>query len=122
MVGECAGAPNVYVKGPRLYAQPPYDPNTQAFYISGNAWADETNGDQWIAGTNPDGGVSAGFPNTGGPCTINCVNIQNFFAFHTGGANFLYADGHVQFVNQSLDPRAAILLIGYADGMVIPDY
>jgi prepilin-type N-terminal cleavage/methylation domain-containing protein/prepilin-type processing-associated H-X9-DG protein len=121
MVGECAGAPNVWIKG-KLYAQPPYDPNTQAFYPSGNAWADEKNGDQWIAGTDPDGGVAAGFPNTGGPCTINCVNIQSFYAFHTGGANFLYADGHVRFVAASLDPKAAILLISYADGIVIPDY
>lgn len=122
MVGECAGAPNVWVTGPKLYASPPYDPNTQAFYISGNGWADETNGDQWIEGTDGDGGVAAGFPNTHGPCVINCVNIQNFFSFHTAGANFLYADGHVQLVNQSLDPKTAILLMLYDDGQSIPSY
>jgi prepilin-type N-terminal cleavage/methylation domain-containing protein/prepilin-type processing-associated H-X9-DG protein len=122
MVGECAGAPNVYVSGPKLYATPPYNPSTQAFYISGNGWADETNGDQWISGTNFDGGVSAGYPTTHGPCTINCVNIQNFFSFHTGGANFLYTDGHVQLVSQALDPRTAILLIVFSDGLVIPDH
>jgi prepilin-type N-terminal cleavage/methylation domain-containing protein/prepilin-type processing-associated H-X9-DG protein len=122
LVGECAGAPFVYVTGPKRYAGPPYDPNSTGWYISGNAWADETNGDQWIGGTDPDGGVAAGFPITNGPCTINCVNIQNFFSFHTGGANFLYADGHVDLVTSSLDPKVAILLINYQDGMVIPPY
>ena len=121
MVGECAGAPNVYVSGAHILASPPYDPNTQSFYISGNAWADETNGDQWIGGTDFDGGVASGNPLTHGPCTINCVNIQNFFAFHPAGANFLYADGHVNFVTQDLDPKIAILRISFRDGMVIPE-
>ena len=66
--------------------------------------------------------MSAGTPLTGGPCFINCVNVQNFFSFHTGGANFLYADAHVQFVNQGIDPKTAILLMLYGDGQVIPDY
>jgi prepilin-type N-terminal cleavage/methylation domain-containing protein/prepilin-type processing-associated H-X9-DG protein len=126
VVGECAGAPNVYVSGARLLASPPYDPSSTGYYISGNAWADETNGDQWIAGTDYDGGVANQWPNgsplTHGPCIINCVNIQNFFSFHSTGANFLYADGHVQFVSQSLDPKVAILLISFHDGQVIPEY
>jgi prepilin-type N-terminal cleavage/methylation domain-containing protein/prepilin-type processing-associated H-X9-DG protein len=118
VVGEQAGAPNVYVRG-QLFATPPYDPTSTGFYISGNGWADETNGDQWISGTDYDGGVAAGGPTTGGPCTINCVNIQNFYSFHTGGANFLFCDGHVQFIAQTLDPKTAILLISYQDGQVI---
>jgi prepilin-type processing-associated H-X9-DG protein/prepilin-type N-terminal cleavage/methylation domain-containing protein len=126
LVGECAGAPNVYVRGGQLYAQAPYDPNSAAFgngwYISGNGWADETNGDQWISGTDYDGGVAAGFPLTHGPCTINCVNIQNFFSFHSGGANFLFADGHVSFIEQSLDPKIVALLISYNDGQILPDF
>jgi prepilin-type processing-associated H-X9-DG protein len=39
-----------------------------------------------------------------------------------GGANFLYADGHVQFVNQGLHPKTAILLIAFSEGQVIPNY
>jgi prepilin-type N-terminal cleavage/methylation domain-containing protein/prepilin-type processing-associated H-X9-DG protein len=118
MVGECGGAPNVYVAGPTLYAKPPYDPNTTGFYISGNAWADETNGDQWLAGNTFDGLN----PVTDGPCVINCANIQGIFAFHTQGANFLYADGHVQFIAQGLNPRTLVLLVSFNDGFVIPDY
>ncbi len=122
LVGECSGAPNVWVAGPRLYAQPPYDPSSQNFYPSGNGWADETNGDQWLTGSDYDGGVAAGYPTTNGPCTINCVNIQGFFSFHRGGANFLFADGHVVFINENLDPKVAILLTTFQDGMMVPEF
>jgi len=132
LVGECAGAPNVYVTGPLLMAMPPYNPAATGYYISGNAWADETNGDQWLAGTDFDGGLATngctpgnpcpGSPLTGGPCIINCVNIQGFFSFHPGGANFLYCDGHVQFVTKTIDPKTAILLVAYSDYQIIPEY
>jgi prepilin-type N-terminal cleavage/methylation domain-containing protein/prepilin-type processing-associated H-X9-DG protein len=124
VIGECAGSPNVYVAGNKLLASPPYDPNSTGFYISGGGWADETNGDQWIAGSDWDGGVASqwpsGSPLTGGPCVINCVNIQNFFSFHPSGANFTFADGHVQFINQSIDPKVVVLLISFRDGLVVP--
>ncbi|QJW94812.1 DUF1559 domain-containing protein [Frigoriglobus tundricola] len=118
VVGEQGGAPNVYGSGPKVLASPPYDPTATGLYISGNGWADENNGDQWFGGSSFDGTNPVG----GGTCMINCSNIQGFFSFHTGGANFLYADGHVQYVPQSLDPKTAILLISFRDGMVIPDY
>jgi prepilin-type processing-associated H-X9-DG protein len=115
VIGECAGAPNVYVAGPKLYASPPYDPSSTGFYPSGNAWADENNGDQWIGGNTADGLN----PVSGGPCVINCANIQGIFAFHSGGANFAFADGHVQFVAQSIDPATVVLLTAYNDGLVL---
>jgi prepilin-type processing-associated H-X9-DG protein len=119
MVGECAGAPYVYTRGGKLYGVgPPYDPTSTPFYISGNAWEDETNGDQWLGGNTYDGLN----PNGGGPCTINCANIQGFYAFHPGGANFLYADGHVRFVSEDLDPKVTTMLVSFRDGMTIPDY
>ncbi len=118
MVGEQAGAPNVYGPGPKVLATPPYDPNSTGLYVSGNGWADENNGDQWFGGNTFDGLN----PNGGGPCLINCSNIAGFFSFHDQGANFLYADEHVQFVPQSLDTRTAILLIAFRDGMVVPSY
>jgi prepilin-type processing-associated H-X9-DG protein len=118
MVGECAGAPNVYVQGGIQYASPPYDPTSTSMYISGNGWADETNGDQWIGGNTFDGLN----PVSGGPCTINCANIQGFFAFHPGGANFLFADGHVQYIQQTLDPKTVVYLISFRDGQIIPDF
>jgi prepilin-type N-terminal cleavage/methylation domain-containing protein/prepilin-type processing-associated H-X9-DG protein len=118
MVGECAGAPNVYVRGPVVFASPPYDPTSTSFYISGNAWEDETNGDQWLGGNTFDGLN----PVSGGPCIINCANIQGFFSFHPGIAQFTFADGHVQAINQSLDPKVAVQLTSFSDGSVLhPD-
>lgn len=118
MVGECGGAPNVYVAGPKILASPPYNAQTSNYYISGNAWADGNNGNQWFGGNTYDGLN----PGNGGPCTINCSNIAGVFAFHTQGANFLFADGHVQFINQALDPKTFVLLVSFSDGFVIPDF
>jgi prepilin-type processing-associated H-X9-DG protein len=87
-------------------------------YISGNAWADENNGDQWLGGNTYDGLNPVG----GGPCVVNCANIQGIFAFHTGGANALFGDGHVQFIKSSIDPKTAVLLTVFADGQVVPDF
>jgi prepilin-type N-terminal cleavage/methylation domain-containing protein/prepilin-type processing-associated H-X9-DG protein len=38
-----------------------------------------------------------------GPCALNCSNMDAIYAFHTGGANGLLADGSVHFLNQSMD-------------------
>jgi prepilin-type N-terminal cleavage/methylation domain-containing protein/prepilin-type processing-associated H-X9-DG protein len=118
-IGEMAGAPNVYVSGGKLIGQPPYNDNTTNFYPSGNAWADETNGDQWLGGSAFDGGVTLNNPVSGGPCVVNCVNIAQVFAFHTGGANVVFCDGHVSFISQTMTPRTLILLLVPNDGQVI---
>jgi prepilin-type processing-associated H-X9-DG protein/prepilin-type N-terminal cleavage/methylation domain-containing protein len=121
MVGEAAGAPNVYVAGPRPYGS--YPPTAEQISanltVSGLGWADGGNGDWWITGNNPDG-LS---PGNYGPCVINCTNAgAGFFAFHSGGANFLYADGHVQFVPANIATNIALLLAMYQDGLPIPAY
>ncbi len=118
-ISEMAGATNVYVMGGKQIGSPPYDPNATNFYPSGNAWADETNGDQWMGGSAFDGGVALGNPASGGPCVMNCVNIAQVFAFHTGGANMVFCDGHVQFVSQSVTPKILILLLVPNDGQVL---
>jgi prepilin-type N-terminal cleavage/methylation domain-containing protein/prepilin-type processing-associated H-X9-DG protein len=122
VVGECGGGPDLYVSGHVLFsAYTNWDanyPNNSGMYTSGNAWADGNNGNQWIAGSPFDGGASTGDP-THGPCVMNCVNVQQFFSFHTGGANFAFGDGHVQFISQSIDPKTLVLLISPNDGYVI---
>jgi prepilin-type processing-associated H-X9-DG protein len=38
-----------------------------------------------------------------GPCAINCTNNNEAFAFHPGGTNVTFADGHVQFIREDVD-------------------
>jgi prepilin-type processing-associated H-X9-DG protein len=43
-------------------------------------------------------------------CVINCDNEANIYSFHPNGVNFLFADGHVIFLDDGIDPR---LLLAY---------
>jgi prepilin-type N-terminal cleavage/methylation domain-containing protein/prepilin-type processing-associated H-X9-DG protein len=119
LVGECGGAPDIYIAGYQLFDRYPYSNNgnpnpvlyppsgSGQFVCNGNAWADQINGDHWLGGNSIDGMQ----PGLGGPYNINVGNMAGgggYYAFHPGLANFLYADGHVVALNQSLDPKIAI--------------
>jgi prepilin-type N-terminal cleavage/methylation domain-containing protein/prepilin-type processing-associated H-X9-DG protein len=60
-----------------------------------------------------------GFP-FGGPSTCpwtyhDCGPNNEWFSFHTGGANAVFADGHVQFVRDSISLRV-VYSLGTRDG------
>lgn len=55
-----------------------------------------------------------------GPCAINCNNSQGVYSFHTGGANILFADGSVRFVNESLNKFVLFALVTRDGGESIP--
>jgi prepilin-type N-terminal cleavage/methylation domain-containing protein/prepilin-type processing-associated H-X9-DG protein len=115
LVAECGGAPNVWIAGPRQTTMN----CANALSVSGLGWADENNGDWWLSGSD----YSGMFPGINGPCILNCTNAGGgFYSFHTGGANFLYADAHVQFVSASLPPGVAAMLVRFQDGYVLPSY
>jgi prepilin-type N-terminal cleavage/methylation domain-containing protein/prepilin-type processing-associated H-X9-DG protein len=121
LVGEQGGAPNLWVLG-RLVDSPPFintGTNPNQLTVSGNGWADENNGDNWVTGND----LTGMNPGSHGPCIINCANTGGgFYAFHSGGAQFVYADGHVQFLSTSTAPNVILMLTMYADGFVIPQY
>ncbi|WP_020475320.1 DUF1559 domain-containing protein [Zavarzinella formosa] len=54
----------------------------------------------------------------GGPCMINCNNFYSMYAFHTGGANNLFADGSVRYVRQSASATIIAALITRAGGEI----
>ena len=46
----------------------------------------------------------------GGCCAVNCSNVNQFYAFHTGGVNTLRGDGSVRFLRN----------VGGSKGMPVP--
>jgi prepilin-type N-terminal cleavage/methylation domain-containing protein/prepilin-type processing-associated H-X9-DG protein len=67
------------------------------------------------------------FSPTGGSSTTciwatenNCGNNDEIFSFHTGGAQAVFCDGHVQFLRDSIAPQVVRMLVTPAGGEVIP--
>jgi prepilin-type N-terminal cleavage/methylation domain-containing protein/prepilin-type processing-associated H-X9-DG protein len=57
-----------------------------------------------------------------GRCALNCTNDGEIYAFHTGGANAVFADGDVRFLQVGMDLRILARLITRAGGEVVgPD-
>ena len=56
-----------------------------------------------------------------GQCALNCINDREVYAFHTGGANAVFVDGHLQFLKVGMDIRIMARLITRAGGEVVSD-
>jgi prepilin-type processing-associated H-X9-DG protein len=114
MVAECAARPLVY----RLWASQPDPANSNN---QGIGWAD-SEGAFSLDGASSDGvqegcGLTCSF-------AINKKNDNEPFSFHSGGANFLFADGHVQFIRESipLATMAALCTRGAGETINAGDY
>jgi HAD superfamily hydrolase (TIGR01450 family) len=64
-------------------------------------------------------GASADGSQVPGTCAINCTNDRQPYGFHTGGANFLFADGSVHFLPAAIDIRVLAGLATRAGGEVV---
>ncbi|WP_439630332.1 DUF1559 family PulG-like putative transporter [Gemmata sp.] len=80
-------------------------------HISHAGWSDALSAFQ-LFGSTADG---VGQP---GPFAINRTNDHNYYSFHTGGANFLLADGSVRFLNEGTPTSLLIDLNTKAYGEV----
>jgi prepilin-type N-terminal cleavage/methylation domain-containing protein/prepilin-type processing-associated H-X9-DG protein len=100
---EVAGRPKVWQAG---QAGP-----DQA--LEGGPW-DHFKGPVILQGSTRDGTMKPG------PCALNCTNDGEVYAFHTGGANAVFADGHVCFLNAGMDLRILARLITRAGQEVVP--
>ena len=138
-LAESAGRPLVYRKSGL------FNSDQIVNRVNGGGWARAAN-DFAIEGSNPDGtfpnGLSAANPPYG-PCAINCTNGQDIgvvnggktpwpyyntegtgevFSFHTGGANALYGDGSVHFVNETIPMSVFAALVTRAQGEPVSSY
>ena len=108
MVMERAGAPQLYQRG-----KPVVGTNT-----FGGTWNDPFIGANYLSGSTYDGVTAGG---AGGLCTINCTNMRSvgFYAFHTGGATALLADGSVRFISENISYVTMARLVSMAGGQVV---
>jgi prepilin-type N-terminal cleavage/methylation domain-containing protein/prepilin-type processing-associated H-X9-DG protein len=79
--------------------------------IEGGPWAGFKNG-ILLQGSMPDGTKP-------GPCAVNCTNDHEVYSFHPGGANAVFADGSVRYLNATIDIRTLARLITRAGGEVV---
>jgi prepilin-type N-terminal cleavage/methylation domain-containing protein/prepilin-type processing-associated H-X9-DG protein len=82
--------------------------------LSGGPW-NHFKGDIILQGSTFDGTAQPG------RCALNCTNDAEVYAFHSGGANAVFADGHVQFLKVGIDIRILARLITRAGGEVVSD-
>ncbi len=109
MIVEAAARPQIYWN-----RTPQSGSNDQ-----GIGWADNE-GPFSFDGASADGSLEG--------CGTNCATVMNKknnnepYSFHSGGGNFLFADGHVQFIRESMDIKTFAALCTRAAGEVPGDY
>lgn len=90
-IAEDAGRPHKWIKRR----------DTGANSALGAGWCDNRS-DYVLHGTDP---ASATGESTPGPCAVNCKNDNEPYSFHANQCHFLFVDGHVQAISQSVDIR-----------------
>jgi prepilin-type N-terminal cleavage/methylation domain-containing protein/prepilin-type processing-associated H-X9-DG protein len=64
-------------------------------------------------------GSTADGTSSPGPCAINCTNDHEVYSFHPGGANAVFGDGSVHFLNAGINIRILAALVTRAGGEVV---
>lgn len=88
MLTEIAGRPEHHRKGERVHVGEPL----------ASAWADPSTS---FAISSDDSRS----------CIMQCDNDGEIYSFHPSGANFLFADGHVEFLQEDVDPKLVLELM-----------
>jgi prepilin-type N-terminal cleavage/methylation domain-containing protein/prepilin-type processing-associated H-X9-DG protein len=108
LIVECAARPLVY-RGRTAEAGLSND--------QGQGWVD-SEGPFSLDGSNQDGSVQGQGPVLT-PKAVNATNENEPYSFHSGGANVLFADGHVKFVRESIKLEVFAALCTRAAGEVV---
>lgn len=100
LVTEYAGRPTLWRAGRAV----------QGTYISDAAWVGGPL--MFGQGSSPDGVTKLG------PCAINCTNNREAYSFHAAGANTVFADGSLRFLEATIDIRIFAHLVTRAGGEI----
>ncbi|MGI6418213.1 MAG: DUF1559 domain-containing protein [Thermoguttaceae bacterium] len=116
MVSEDANRPQLWVMGRQrsdIIAQTSNYPAglVGPGEVTGGVWAEHQKTVS-VGGASADGTITSG----GGPCAVNCTNDWEIYAMHPGGANGLFADGSVRFINATIPIDVLAALISRAGG------
>lgn len=116
MLGECAGREDVW-RGRKMY--PVNYTSSPRVRARGGAWA--TTDNPYTIGQRRAWDTAFG-PIPGEP-KINNSNEWGhaYYSFHTGGANFAFADGSVRFLSESTSLFTLAVLTTRAGGEVLPN-
>jgi prepilin-type N-terminal cleavage/methylation domain-containing protein/prepilin-type processing-associated H-X9-DG protein len=122
MYAESAGRPYLYRQGKQIG-------ELNTFRVNAGGWCRPAS-DFSVDGASYDGATSPG------QCAINCTNGEDFantpfphpyygtegtaeaYAFHTGGANFVFGDGSVRLISADINIREFARLVTRAGGEV----
>ena len=91
------------------------------FGVSGDPTMNSAPGFKIINNNNTSASTD-GPPSCNWKTTNNCGPNDEIFAFHTGGANVVFCDGHVEFLRDSTNPVIVASLVSRAGGEVVPQY
>ncbi len=106
---ECAGRPEVYRDGVK---------RIDFSNDQGIGWAD-SEGPFSLDGADGAGTREGCTPAAGCTKAINARNDNEPYSFHVGGAQFLFADGHVQFISEDIPLDIMAALCTRAAGEVV---
>ncbi len=125
VVGEGAGRPGLFIMGKKAN-----NPKTgivlgTPYVGDGWGWADINMGFS-IDGADRQGNQNDtktnGSTTIVGNCLLNCTNDSEIFAFHVGGAQFLFGDGSVHFLSQSINGQTLIAILTRDRGDIVTDF
>lgn len=110
VIAESAGRPDLYLLRYRQEA-------SLGFRARGAGWADRQN-EHFVSGTLADGTIAPADPNA--TCAVNCTNNGEIYAFHSAGANVLFADGHTAMLRATVSVPVVVALITRSQKEIIP--
>jgi prepilin-type N-terminal cleavage/methylation domain-containing protein/prepilin-type processing-associated H-X9-DG protein len=130
LVAESAGRPYLYQGGVKRGT------DLTVHGVNGGGWSRPAS-DIWLIGSSKDGtaiggpytinvcnGIDAGgvYPLTVGTPALGTDPSGQIYSFHPSGANFLFADGSVRFVDQSIPFSTIANLVTKNGGEAVPKY